>query len=66
MKRTPDLTILVPTFNRRASVLPLLHSLPDPNLPQGIQIEIVAIDNNSTDGTRVVLENYYISEPAVT
>jgi dolichol-phosphate mannosyltransferase len=45
----PDLVVVIPTFNERANIAPLLEKL-TPAL-DGIRWEVVFVDDDSTDGT---------------
>jgi dolichol-phosphate mannosyltransferase len=51
---TPDLVVVVPTFNERDNIAPLLQKLAEA-LP-GIRWEVVFVDDDSTDGTVGALE----------
>jgi dolichol-phosphate mannosyltransferase len=51
---TPELVVVVPTFNERANIVPLLEKL-DRAL-DGIRWEVVFVDDDSTDGTVSALE----------
>jgi GT2 family glycosyltransferase len=57
MKAPPDLSLVVPTYNRRASLLRLLASLESQTFPAG-RLEVVVVDNASTDGTRDAIERH--------
>ncbi len=50
------LSVLVPTYNRAERLRETLKSLADAAVPEGLQIEIFVIDNNSTDATKMVVE----------
>lgn len=50
-------SVVVPTFNRCASLLRLLESLERQTLLHG-RFEVVVVDNNSTDGTRDAVLRY--------
>lgn len=59
-----DLSVVIPTYNR-ADVLPsALESLLTQDL-DSTRYEIVVVDNNSTDGTRQVVESFTGRSPAV-
>jgi dolichol-phosphate mannosyltransferase len=51
---TPELVVVVPTFNERDNIAPLLEKL-DKAL-DGIPWEVVFVDDDSTDGTQSALE----------
>ena len=48
--RPPDVSVVIPTYNRRDSLVRLLSSLDRQTLGQD-RFEVVVVDNNSTDGT---------------
>ena len=52
------LAVIIPTYNRQ-NLLPLtLESLFAAEIPEGLEVRITVVDNNSTDGTRQVVESY--------
>lgn len=52
------LDVVVPTYNRQ-DLLPLaLNSLLVADIPEGLEVGITVVDNNSTDGTRQVVESF--------
>ena len=52
------LDVIIPTYNRQ-NLLPLtLESLFGAEIPEGSQVRITVVDNNSTDGTRQVVESF--------
>jgi glucosyl-dolichyl phosphate glucuronosyltransferase len=67
-----NITVLVCTFNRCGSLKKALDSVLSQVLPESVTWEVLVVDNNSTDQTREVVENYcrrypervrYIFEP---
>ncbi|HXC69710.1 MAG TPA: glycosyltransferase [Pyrinomonadaceae bacterium] len=51
------LDVIVPTYNRQ-DLLPLsLNSLFAAEIPAGLEVSVTVVDNNSTDGTRQVIES---------
>src|SRR5215475_10990679 len=58
MTRRPDVSIVVCTYNRATSLRLTLASLDAQQTPAGLSWELVVVDNNSTDATRVVIEEF--------
>ena len=50
------LSIVIPTYNRAESLKKTLSSLAKAEIPPNFDVEITVVDNNSTDGTRAVVE----------
>ena len=53
-----DASIIVCTYNRAASLPRTLRSLQAQALRPGTEWEVIVVDNNSSDGTRSVVENF--------
>jgi len=57
--RTPPkirkLSVIVPVFNERTTLVEVIRRMRTVELPDGIEREIIVIDDGSTDGTRDVL-----------
>lgn len=51
-----DASVIVCTYNRADSLQETLQAIKAQELPGGYQWEVVVVDNNSTDRTRVVVE----------
>src|SRR5687767_12957191 len=52
------LDVIIPTYNRQ-DLLPLtLNSLLAAEIPSELEVRIIVVDNNSTDGTRQVVESF--------
>ena len=51
----PSITIVVPFFNRQAEVVRCIEAVKQQAVPEGVTFEIVAVDNNSSDGTGEVI-----------
>jgi glycosyltransferase involved in cell wall biosynthesis len=52
------ISVLICTYNRAHSLMKTLESVTAQSLPQGVDLEILVVDNNSNDGTRQVAENF--------
>ena len=50
------LDVVIPTYNRHQSLSRTLKSLERARIPQNLIVGITAVDNNSTDDTRAVVE----------
>ncbi|MCU1428895.1 MAG: dolichyl-phosphate mannose synthase related protein [Actinomycetia bacterium] len=50
------LSVIVPVFNERNTLVEILRRMRQVELPEGIDREIIVIDDGSTDGTREVLK----------
>jgi glycosyltransferase involved in cell wall biosynthesis len=58
-----DLSVIVVTYNRAASLPLTLEALGAQVTPPDLSWEIVVVDNNSTDNTRRAIENYIARAP---
>jgi glycosyltransferase involved in cell wall biosynthesis len=52
-----DVSVVLPTYNRAASLQTTLETFSGLAVPSGITWELLVVDNNSTDGTRAVIEH---------
>ena len=52
------LDVLIPTYNRQHLLPFTLNSLLAAEIPAGLEVGITVVDNNSTDGTRQVIESF--------
>ena len=59
-----DATVLICTFNRERLLAQTLDSLARVEAPPGVSWEALVVDNNSTDGTRGVVESRIAAFPA--
>jgi len=50
------LSIVIPVFNERATILDVLARVTSTLLPEGVSREVLVVDDASTDGTRELLE----------
>jgi glucosyl-dolichyl phosphate glucuronosyltransferase len=60
----PDVSVVISTFDRCASLSRTLNSLLAQQVPASLDYEIIVVDNNSTDSTAAVVESYCRREPA--
>ena len=51
-----DVTVIVCTYNRCESLLRTLNSLAGQRIPEGLEFEVIVVDNNSTDSTRQTVQ----------
>jgi GT2 family glycosyltransferase len=59
-----DATILIATYNRAALLDDTLGSIAQMRVSPGLRWEAIVIDNNSTDGTRAVVDGHIAGFPA--
>lgn len=52
------LDVIIPTYNRAELLSRTLRSLLAAKVPEGLEVRIVVVDNNSTDRTREVVEQW--------
>ena len=52
------LSVVVPVYNEEKTVQPLLESVLAAPLPPDVQLELVVVDDSSTDGTSAILESF--------
>src|SRR5258707_14441300 len=60
---TPQISVLICTYNGEGSIGPLLQSVLDQSVPGGVTQEIVLVDNNSRDGTVALAERFALENP---
>jgi glucosyl-dolichyl phosphate glucuronosyltransferase len=58
-----ELSVIICTWNRAESLRHALASLQECRLPQGITWEVIIVDNNSTDETAAVCEEFLRGDP---
>ena len=59
------LDVVIPTYNREVLLSRLLESIRAAEKPRGLNIRTIVVDNNSTDGTRAVVERAQAEWPGV-
>src|SRR5687767_11614023 len=52
------LDVIIPTYNRQDLLPSALNSLFAAEIPSGLEVTVTVVDNNSTDGTRGVIESF--------
>src|SRR4051812_8758284 len=62
MAGRPDISVVVPTYNRGPQLEALLTSLLDQDMG-ALEYEIVVVDNNSSDDTRSIVETVASRDP---
>ena len=55
--RTPQVSIIIPTYNESQNILKILKSIGE-SIPKKIPIETIVVDDNSPDGTGNIVEEY--------
>ncbi len=58
-----SVAILIPTFNRAEILRRTLNSFAGQQVPDGVAVELIVVDNNSTDHTRDVCEQAALPFP---
>jgi glycosyltransferase involved in cell wall biosynthesis len=58
-----SVTVVLCTYNRCESLSRALKSVSASNVPDSVEWEVVVVDNNSTDGTRNVVEGFCQQNP---
>jgi len=58
---SPDITVVIPTYNRGSQLRPLLDSLLQQDA-RGVRYEVLVVDNNSRDNTAAVIETARLSD----
>ena len=56
-----NLTVIIVTYNRCQSLAKTLESVAASSLPESVEWEVLVVDNNSTDQTRQVVEDFRFS-----
>ena len=51
----PKLSVVIPAYNEEATVETLIRKVHEAALPDGVELEMVVVDDGSQDGTRDVL-----------
>ena len=53
-----DLDVIIPTYNREQLLQRTLKSLIAADMPDGLNVRVTVVDNNSKDGTRQVVQSW--------
>lgn len=56
------LSVILPVYNRRDMVMDAVHSVLDQELPPGIELELIVVDDGSSDGTRELVAAHAAGE----
>lgn len=59
----PELSLVVPVFNERDNLVPLLDEIETALRPTGLSFEVVAVDDASTDGSAELLRELARARP---
>ena len=59
---TPQLTVILPTYNEAGNILDLLRDI-DRAIPEGV--EVIVVDDHSPDGTAGIAQEYALRHPQV-
>ena len=54
---SPQLSIVIPTYNEAENIVHLIESIKS-NIGNSVQAEIIVVDDNSPDGTGVLMDDY--------
>ena len=60
-----DISIIICTYNRAEHLADTLESLFKLNFPPSVSVEILAVDNNSSDSTADVVNRFQINHPSI-
>src|SRR5438874_9643995 len=63
MARVPELTVVVPTFNERDNIEPLLELLA--SVLEEVEWEVIFVDDDSADGTAARVREIATRDPRV-
>ena len=58
-----QLDVIIPTYNRQKLLERTLQSLRVARVPEGLTVKVTVVDNNSSDGTRALVERWKASFP---
>ena len=58
-----NLSVLVPAYNEEATIVRILDTLQSVQLPEGIRMELVVVNDCSTDRTGQIVEQYIAQHP---
>jgi glucosyl-dolichyl phosphate glucuronosyltransferase len=53
-----QLDVVIPTYNRSTLLKKAIGSLLAARIPPGLDVRVIAVDNNSTDDTKAVIEDF--------
>ncbi len=59
------LTVILPAYNEKDTLKPIIEKVLAVNLPQNIQKEVIVVDDGSTDGSTAILEDLQKKLPII-
>jgi len=62
---TPQLALVIPTFNEAANITPLLERVSATLTPSGIAYEVIVVDDDSSDATAERVRDFAARDPHV-
>ena len=64
-KGSPDVSVVLPTFNEKDNIVPLVEELRSRFRDEGYSYEILVIDDQSSDGTGAAVASAFADDPGV-
>lgn len=54
----PSISVVIPTYNRAEFIVPAIESVLNQRLPEGWGLEVIVVDDESTDATEDILKQF--------